>query len=119
MSHTYTPITQTLFHKHCASDDGTNAFIPQAELGKKLHSVVEACTKAKGELFPHDVHIVTEKLSPLAQKAVEKLASKRGYRAVCENHTRQLKYLYSDGGGHYSTDYYNYLEYGLIRVSLR
>ena len=119
MSDTYTPITQALFLKKFGKGDGTNAFISQVELEKTLHSVVEACTKAKGELFAHDVHIYTEKLSPLAQKAVEKLASKRGYRAVCENRTWQLEYLYSDGGGHYSTDYYNYLEYALIRVSLK
>ena len=119
MSDAYTPITEALFRKHFLRDDGSNAFIPQEGLSQSLRRVVEACTQAKGELFAHDVHIYTEKLSPFAQQAFEKLARKRGYSAVCENRTWQLKYLYSDGGGHYSTDYYNYLEYALIRVSLK
>lgn len=115
---TFQIVTEQLFQKHLAEEDGTNAYIAQKDIAKHFRKTVEECVRRQGELFLSEVKIVTEPLSPLAKESVVRIAKKHGYHAECENRTYKLKYLGSDRGGHYSTDYYHYLEYGSIRVTL-
>lgn len=111
-------VTKQLFQKHLAEEDGTNAYIAQKDITKQFRKTVEECVRRQGELFVSEVEIVTEPLSPLAEESVLRIAKKHGYHAECSNHDHRLKYLGSDGGGHYSTDYYHYLQYGSIRLTL-
>lgn len=115
---TFQVVTEQLFRKHLAGEDGTNAYITQKDIIKRFHKAVERCVKRKGELFVSEVEIITEPLSPLAVESVARIAKKHGYHVVCSNHDHKLKYLGSDRGGHYSTDYYHYMQYGSIRVTL-
>lgn len=112
----YLPITKRFFKKYLEDGDGHNVFIPQDELPRKFRQAVELCVKHKGELFITSVEIITEELSPLAQIAVAEIARTHGYSAVCENRNYKMKYIGSDGGGHYSTDFYECLQYGRIIV---
>jgi len=114
----HTTVTKRLFQKHLLREDETNAYLSQVEMSRKFNATVDECVKKMGELFISEVEIITEPFSPLARIMVERIAKKYGLIAHCENHHRALKYLGSDGGGHYSTDYYHYLEYGCIRVTL-
>lgn len=115
---TFQIVTKQLFQKHLAEEDGTNAYIAQKDIAKHFRKTVEECVKQQGELFISEVKIVTEPLSPLAAEAVVHIAKKHGYHAECENRAYKLKYLGSDRGGHYSTDFYHYLQYGHIRITL-
>lgn len=119
LSDKYVPITKALFKKYLEDEDGENAFIPQEKMERMFHVAVQQCTKNTGELFAHHIKIVTEKLSPLAMDAITTIAQKHGYDVECENRLTQMEYLGSDGGGHYSQDFYRYLEYGLIDVTAR
>jgi len=115
---TFQVVTEQLFRKHLAAEDGTNAYIAQKDILKHFRKTIERCVKRKGELFVSEVEIITEPLSALAVESVTRLAKKHGYHAECDNRDYKLKYLGSDRGGHYSTDYYHYLQYGSIRVTL-
>lgn len=111
-------VTKQLFQKHLAEEDGTNAYIAQKDIAKHFRKTVEECVRRQGELFVSEVKIVTEPFSPLAEESVVRIAKKYGYLAECSNHNYKLKYLGSDGGGHYSTDFYHYLQYGKIHITL-
>jgi hypothetical protein len=118
MDHQYVQITRAHFHEYFG-DDTRHVYITQADIEKKFRQSVERCVRATGELFVSEVCIITEKLSPLAITTIERLAKKHGYAVDCTNEDMQLEYLCSDFGGHYSTDYYRFLSYGKIRVTLR
>lgn len=115
---TFQGVTKQLFRKHLECEDGSNVYLPQRDIERKFIAVVDECVKRSGELFVSEVEIITESFSPLAMIAVEEIAKKNGVHAECGNYRRALKYLGSDGGGHYSTDYYHYLQYGRILVTL-
>lgn len=119
MSDVYVVVYEELFQKHLAKKDGSNAYIRQEKLPKLLRKTALACAKAKGELFVNEIEIITEPFSPLAKLHAEQLIRRYGLTATrCENETRQLEYLGSDGGGHYSTDFYRFLHFGRIIVTL-
>ena len=72
---------------------------------------------------PYGIHptwaamtILTETLSPLAIASIVKRCKRMGLRATAENDTMKGPYLYSDGAGYYSTDYYLIYRYGLITI---
>lgn len=115
--HIYECITPELFRIHLERKDGSVAYIAQEDMSKLFRKTVEACAKAKGELFANKVVIITEKLSPLAIKAIVKIAKRNRYSVVCDNPGHQLEYIGSDGTGHYSTDYYRLLQYGRVLVT--
>lgn len=115
---TFQGVTKRLFQQHLLREDETNAYCRQQDLAKHLRKIVEECVKKQGELFVSEVEIITELFSPLAKTTIEQIAKKHGFHAECGNYRRALKYLGSDGGGHYSTDYYHYLQYGRILVTL-
>lgn len=115
---TFQIVTEQLFQMHLAEEDGTNAYITQKDIARRFRRTVEGCAKRRGELFVSEVNIVTEPFSPLAKESVVRIAKKHGYQAECDNRAYKLKYLGSDRGGHYSTDYYHYLQYGYILVTL-
>jgi hypothetical protein len=115
--HQYVPITKDLFKKHWRGSRRT-VFIPQNEMGKRFRSAMEGIAKRNSELFLSEGFIITEKLSPLAEKEVCRIAKKHGYKAKCECGNKKLQYLGSNFGGHYSTDYYEILECSEIHVTL-
>ena len=93
------------------------AFISQCDLKEKLPHVIAEYLRKRGELFLDRLVIATETLSPLARDAVIQLADSLGYHAECANTSKTGKYIGSDGGGHYSTDYYEILRYAEITVT--
>ena len=115
---TFQSVTKRLFQQHLLREDETNAYCRQEDIAKHFRKIVEECVKKQGELFVSEVEIITEPLSPLAEKTIAQIAKRHGYHAECTNRNHQLEYLGSDGGGHYSTDYYHYLHYGRILVTL-
>jgi hypothetical protein len=117
MSDKYEQITESSFREYLENDG--YIFLTQAEIPRKIRKSVDACVQKMGELFLSEVRIITEELSPLAMVAVARVARKCGYSVDCTNENLELEYLGSDGGGHYSTDFYRFLSYGQIRVTLR
>ena len=113
----YTEITLELFEQYF-SDDERRLFLSQDTIGAKFKRSVEQIAKRSGELFLSEATIITEPLSPLAISTILRIARRHGYVATCKNDQIQLEYLGSDGGGHYSTDYYHFLHYGNILVTL-
>lgn len=113
----YTEITTALFKENFSGNSGY-LFLPQCAISRKFKSSIERIAKLNGELFLSEAVIITEPLSPLAISAIERIARRHGYVVACKNELKQLQYLGSDGGGHYSTDYYHFLRYGYILVTL-
>lgn len=116
--HEYEDIDEELYERYLKCSVGTNVYITQTEIPKRFRKVVDACTKHGGELFVTRVDIITEHLSPLAKQSVERIAKRHGFHVECSNRNHQLEYLGSDFGGHYSTDFYRFLQYGHIVVTL-
>lgn len=120
MNHQYVPVDQTLFKRHLKCSSENDVFISQGEFETRFFGAVECVRKQRGELFLSEMGIVTEHpITPLAEKAIVAICNAHGYKALCCNKSQKLKYLGSDGGGHYSTDFYRILEYGHIAVSVR
>lgn len=92
------------------------AFIRQADMKRELLNVIKQYMTERGVLFLDNVVIATETLSPLAMEALVTLARSFGYHAACDNTSQTGRYLGSDGGGHYSTDYYEIIEYALVTI---
>lgn len=92
-------------------------FITQREFRKQIPLAVTQYCKDKGILFLDKIEIATETLSPLAIEAVTKICKRLGYKSLCKNTSERGRYLGSDGGGHYSTDFYEIFEYGLITIT--
>ena len=116
--HEYENVDEKRYEKYLKSVEGRSVYIPQMMLSKRFRKEVDACAHRVGELFLTRVDIITERLSPLAILSVERIAKKHGYAVKCSNRSHQLEYLGSDFGGHYSTDFYRFLQYGHILVTL-
>lgn len=94
-----------------------DVLISQSDLRDKLSHVITEHLRERGELFLDRIVIATETLSPLAIDMVIQLAESLGYHAECKNTSQAGKYIGSDGGGHYSTDYYEILRYAEIAIT--
>lgn len=94
-----------------------DAFIPQEEFARKLPVVIKRYCEDKGILFLDEIEIATETLSALAEKELMRICKKHGNTVKIKNTSKQGKYLYSDGRGHYSTDYYELYDYALVTIS--
>jgi hypothetical protein len=116
VSHKYIPITKKLFAEHLSGYE-RHAFIPEQDIPQKFKQVVEKIAKANEELFLTEAFIVTNELSPLAENTVRHIAQRHGYAVTIRKKHDRLKYLCSDGYGHYSTDFYELLVYSEIHVT--
>lgn len=101
-------------HKKYLSDH--HPFISQEDMKKQLPLVIKEHCRESEILFLDEIVIITETLSPLAEKELKRIVKRMGYTAECKNTTMQGKYLYSDGGGHYSTDYYEIIEHARVTI---
>ena len=116
MSNKYVPITKKLFMKHLSGYE-RHAFITEKDIPKQFKKVVDGVAREHGELFVSSAVVITERLSPLAENAVLSIAKRHGYAVVIKKGYERLRYLYSDGYGHYSSDFYEVLEYSEIHVT--
>ena len=95
-------------------------FLEQTHFEQDFVLVVESHKQETGQLFILLLEIITQPLSPLAHKAVQEICEKYGYRVIAiDNKTQQGKYLGSDGGGHYSTDFYEMIKYASITITAK
>ncbi len=117
MGHRYIPITEELFTKHLGYDE-RYVFVSERDIPKKFKKLVEGIARQRGDLFVSECFIITDRLSSLAENEVKRIAKRNGYQVTFEMGSAQLRYLYSDGYGHYSTDFYEFLEYTQIHVTL-
>lgn len=118
VDHQYVPVTERLFKEHLAGDK-TCVFATTEDIPKKIKEIIRGITKKDKKVPAKGARIVvTEPLSPLAVEGVKRITKKLGFRATCKPMNKRLRYLYSDFGGHYSTDYYEFLEYSQICVTV-
>ncbi len=92
------------------------AFIKQADMTCELSNVIKKYKTERGVLLLDKLVIATETLSLLAMEAMVTLAHSLGYSAACENTFHTGKYLGSDDGGNYSSDYYEKIRYALVTI---
>lgn len=112
--HRYIPLKS---HMHARVGAPGLTFIKQSDLRVELPRAIDSYMKERGILFLDSVAIATESLSPLAVDTALQLVHALGYRAICENTSLTGKYLGSDGGGHYSSDYYEIMQYALVTIT--
>lgn len=97
-------------------------FLKQSLFGDQLESTIRNFLAGEGRLFlvekEFELDIFTEPLRlATAADAIRELCATLGYRVLAmTNKTKQGKYLGSDGGGHYSTDYYEIINYACITL---
>lgn len=115
VSSTSIPVTKEN-HQHLLAG-WHDAFIAQEEFARRLPVVIKRYCEDKGILFLDKITIATETLSPLAKKEIMRICRKHGRAITIENTSRQGKYLYSDGYGHYSTDYYEQYDYATVTIT--
>lgn len=116
MSSQYVQVTRALHEKYLACYG--DPFVARRELSKKLKKVVERIVKKNGELFISEVIFVTERLTLSRVAQLVEVARKLGFDLEYKERSMNLKYLYSNGYGHYSTDFYRILMYATVRITL-
>ncbi|OGZ07903.1 MAG: hypothetical protein A2942_04300 [Candidatus Lloydbacteria bacterium RIFCSPLOWO2_01_FULL_50_20] len=91
MGHKFVPITESLFQKYFEGNDD-HAYIAEKDMPRKFKRTIEEIARKNGGLFVSETFIITERLSPLAIRAVERIAKRAGYSAECKNIGKQLRY---------------------------
>lgn len=115
MDHEYVRLTADSFRKHLGSLKRHDIFASHEDLEKRFCDIAAEAGKKKRRKFPTSFGVVTEHLSPLAILGLRSVAVRGGYRILEATHrSRELEYIGSDHGGHYSTDYYRILRYDLV-----
>lgn len=116
MKHKKIELTKQTFSKNL-SNYGIYVDIDRETLREDLKKIIEDQETKSNELFISPFKIITRKLSNIETKVLKREIEKTNMFCFgTKNSKKNVKYICSDGGGHYSTDFYEFVEFCAIEI---
>lgn len=101
------------------SNYSAEVYIAKPLTAEKIEGVVTAFLLKHEQLFfPAVFKVLTEPIEEKEEIEVRAAFRKAGYNVtVIDSCEKRGKYLCSSGGGHYSTDFYEWIKFGCVSIT--